>query len=129
MRFLLCRTDGIGDLVVSLPVQNCILEREPSAEVFWLVKPDTAPILDHLPGVSGVLHRPPDADLERLIEIVGPNVLLNLGHRDRMIVPAAKRAKVPIRVAKQRGIQQTLAATHIIWGGSKRGYHESQYSR
>jgi ADP-heptose:LPS heptosyltransferase len=134
MRFLLCRTDGIGDLVVSLPVQGCILDKDPSAEIFWLIRQETAPILEHLPGVSGVLHRPHDGDLERVIRDVGPNALLNIFHRDRAVVPAAWRAGVPIRVARPRGLGQTLCATHVIWAkrtwdkhtGS--GRHESQHA-
>jgi ADP-heptose:LPS heptosyltransferase len=129
MRFLLCRTDGIGDLVVSLPVQGCILDKEPSAEIFWLVRQETVPILEHLPGVSGVLHRPPDGDLEQSIMGIKPDVLLNLGHRDKRIVPAARSARVPIRVARPRGMGQALCATHIVWAkrtGS--GRHESQHA-
>jgi|GEM_PF-1292452 len=125
MRFLLCRTDHIGDLVVSLPVQNCILDNDPSAEVFWLVRPEVAPILEHLPGVSGVLHKSPDSDLERLIKDVKPDVLLNLGYRDKENILAAKRAGVPCRVGRCRGLKQILSATHIVW--SKRtGKHESR---
>ena len=127
MRFLLCRTDAIGDLVVTLPVQSCILDKEPSAQVFWLVRPETAPILDHFPGVSGVLHRLPDSDPEQLIKGVNPDVLLNIGHRDAEVIPAAKRAGVPVRVARPRGLRQIFYATHIIWGSrSGSGRHESQ---
>jgi len=126
MRFLICRTEGgIGNLVVSLPVHNCILDSDQSAEIFWLVTPDVAPILEHLPGVSGVLHRLPDSDLEQLIRDIKPNTLLNLGHRDREIVPAARRAGVPIRVAKCRGLKQILSATHVVWA-KRKGRHESQ---
>jgi len=127
MRFLLCRTDAIGDLVVTLPVQSCILDKEPSAQVFWMVRPETAPILNHLPGVSGVLNRLFDSNLEKLIKDASPDVLLNISHRDAEIIPAAKRAGVPIRVARPRGLRQLFSATHIVWGdrsGSDR--HESQ---
>jgi len=115
--------------VVSLPVQACILDRAPSAEVFWLVRPETAPILESLPGVSGVLCRPQDSDLERVLRDIKPDALLNLGHRDKRMVPAARRAGVPIRVARPRGLAQILCATHVLW--TKRtgtGRHEAQNS-
>jgi len=64
MRFLICRADAIGDLLVTLPVQGRILSNDPMAEVYWLVRPETAPILDGLPGAAGVLLRPPNADEE-----------------------------------------------------------------
>jgi hypothetical protein len=148
---LLCKTDGIGDLVVSLPLQNYILDKDPSAEVFWLVKPDVAPILKHLPGVSGVLHGLPGGDLEQTIKDVKPDALLQLGRGrlDRKMITAAKRAAVPCRVAHGRCFRETfgitlkdghldrlvkhlltylemrLNATHIIWN-SFNDRHESQ---
>jgi len=131
MRFLICRTDAIGDLLVTLPVQGRILANDPNAEVYWLVRPETAPILDGLPGSAGVLLRPFDADERSLADLImgiAPDAVLNIGHRDKMIIPAAKRAGVPIRVARPRGLKQLLGATHRVW--SKRsgsGRHESEH--
>jgi ADP-heptose:LPS heptosyltransferase len=155
MRFLLCRIDGIGDLVTALPVQTCILAEDPCAEVFWLVRPMAAPVLEQLPGVSGVLHRPHDDDLElhmskqssnreykarlrrrpldaaleRLIRDVRPDALLNLYHNDLKIVEAAWRAGVPAIVARPRGLKQFFEATHYVLekhGDSSR--HQSQHN-
>ena len=129
MRYLLCPIDAIGDLVVSLPVQKCILDNDPSAEVFWLVRPAFAPILDYFPAVSGVLHRQPDNDHERLLMDTRPDALLNFNYRDRRMVPAAKRLRVPIRVARPRDFRQAFCATHIIWGRrTGTGRHEAQNS-
>lgn len=129
MRFLICRTDGIGDLIITLPVQKCILDRYPNAEVFWLAHPTTAPILDHFPGVSGILHRTTNSDIESIIRNVNPDILLNISHRDRKIVTIAKKVGVPIRIARPRGLGQLIFATHRIWtkrNGS--GRHESQHA-
>jgi ADP-heptose:LPS heptosyltransferase len=132
MRFLICRTDAIGDLLVTLPVQNRILANDQAAEIFWLVREETAPVLDGLPNVSGVLRRRPEsteADLADLIRGIAPDALLNISHRDKMIIPAAKMAGAPIRVARPRGLKQILFATHLVW--SKRsgsGRHESQHA-
>jgi ADP-heptose:LPS heptosyltransferase len=127
MRFLLARTDALGDLAVSLPVQARILSRDPGAEIHWLVQPATAPVLDCAPGIAAVHQRPGDKDLEALLRQIGPDALLNLGHRDRRITVAAKQAGIPIRVARARGLDQILAATHRIWKGRYgTGRHESQ---
>jgi ADP-heptose:LPS heptosyltransferase len=133
MRFLLCRTNrAIGDLVVSLPLMEFLLDRRPDAEIFWMVRPSTAPILDHVPGIAGVLHfSPVDGDaleqMAKLIGYVGPDAFLNLSHRDRSNTTAAKRAGVPMRVAIPRGYRQTMDATHRVWAKrSHSGRHESQ---
>lgn len=127
MRFLLSRTDAIGDLVVSLPVMERVLAREPRAEIHWLVRPYAAPVLQHLPGVAGVHLREPEGDVTELIRHIAPDAVLNLFHRDRAVTLAAKAAGVPVRVARARGLDQILAATHVLWKGRYRsGRHEAE---
>jgi ADP-heptose:LPS heptosyltransferase len=115
MRFLLGRTDALGDLVVSLPVQARILERDPGAEIHWLVSPYAAPLLAGQPEVAGIQLRHPETDLLGLLRELRPDAVLNLGHRDRAITVAAQAAGVPLRVARARGLDQILAATHRLW--------------
>jgi len=127
MRFLLSRTDALGDLAVSLPVQARILSRDPGAEIHWLVQPSTAPVLACAPCITAVHPRPGDDHLVGLMKQVCPDALLNLGHRDRFVTVAAREAGIPIRVARARGLDQILAATHRIWKGRYgTGRHESQ---
>ncbi len=127
MRILICRTDALGDVVISLPVQARILERCPEAEIHWLVRSYAAPLLDSLPGISSVQVREPDTDLPSLIRNLKPDAVLNLSHRDRAILTAAKAAGVPIRVGRARGLGQMLAATHRIWGSRRKtSRHEAE---
>lgn len=125
MRFLLSRTDALGDLLVSLPVMARILSRQPEAEVHWLVQPYTAPVLAGLEGVAAVHLRGPDPDLGRLMAAGRFDALLNLGHRDPAVVTAARASGVPIRVARCRGAQ-IWQATHRLWRGrTGTGRHEA----
>ena len=126
MRFLLSRTDALGDLVISLPVMERILSRQPEVEVHWLVQPNTAPILKALAGVAGVHLREPGQELEKLMARLAPEAVLNLSHRDGAVISAAKEVGVPIRVARSRG-RQIWEATHVLWQGRYgTGRHESQ---
>jgi ADP-heptose:LPS heptosyltransferase len=141
MRILLANTEFMGDLVVSLPVQKCILDHYPSAKIFWFVRPETAPILKHLPGVSGVFIRQPfrGQPYERTFNYIKPDVLLNLGFTDSMVISAGKKAGIPVRVAAPlnmiiskknvtRNIRQCLDATHIVWALRHHfEQHESQF--
>jgi ADP-heptose:LPS heptosyltransferase len=127
MRFLLGRTDALGDLVVSLPVMTRILSRLPQAEIHWLVSPYTAPLLACHPDAHGIHLRGADAELEPLMRSLNPDAVLTLSHRDPAITLAAAKHGVPIRVARPRGGRQLLAASHLIW--KKRygtGRHEAQ---
>jgi hypothetical protein len=126
MRFLLSRTDALGDLIISLPVMDRILSRQPEAEIHWLVRAYTAPVLDRLPGVTGIHLRGDDADLGTLMAGLKPDAVLNLSHRDKPVISAAREADIPIRVARSRG-SQIWEATHVLWKGRYgTGRHESQ---
>jgi len=123
MRFLLGRTDALGDLVISLPVMERILARQPGAEVHWLVRPYAAPLLQ---GLGGVHLREDGTDLAALMRSLAPDAVLNLSHRDTRVITAAKAAGVPIRVARSRG-SQIWEATHVLWRGRNgTGRHEAQ---
>lgn len=127
MRVLLSRTDALGDLLISLPVMDRILAHMPSAEIHWLVRPQAAPLLENIPGIAGVHLREASTDLKAFMEALKPEALLNLYHRDRAITVSGKAANIPIRVARARGLDQILAATHVLWKGRYgTGRHESQ---
>ncbi len=126
MRFLLSRTDALGDLVISLPLPARILSRDPGAEIHWLVKPYAAPLLENLPGVAGVHLRGSDPELRALLRDGAFDAVLNLFHRDPAVTLAARDAGVPIRVARARGLAQIRAATHLLWKGRiGSGRHEA----
>jgi len=123
MRFLLSRTDALGDLVISLPVMERILSRQPAAEIHWLVRPYAAPLLQ---GLGGVHLREAEGDLTALMRELAPDALLNLSHRDAAVITAARAAGVPVRVARSRG-RQIWEATHVLWGGrAGTGRHEAE---
>lgn len=126
MRFLLSRTDALGDLIISLPVMERILSRQPDAEVHWLVRPCAVPVLEHIPDVAGIHPRGDDEGLVALMADLKPDAVLNLSHRDAAIISAARKAGIPIRVARSRG-RQIWEATHVLWRGRYgTGRHESQ---
>jgi ADP-heptose:LPS heptosyltransferase len=128
MRFLLSRTDALGDLLVSLPVMERIRSRQPGAEIHWLVQPYTAPVCAGLDGVAGIHLRGGDRELGELLATWAFDAVLNLGHRDPAVITAARAAGVPIRVARARG-RQIWQATHVLWQGrTGTGRHEASHA-
>ena len=116
-RVLIARTDALGDLLISIPVQNRLKSRFPSLEIHWLVRPYSAPLLEGHPDIAGVHLRTEGQDLASLFSQIAPQVILNLGHRDQEVIVAAKKASIPRRVARARGLPQILGATDLIWKG------------
>ncbi|HEX9081246.1 MAG TPA: glycosyltransferase family 9 protein [Holophagaceae bacterium] len=126
-RILINRTDALGDVIISLPVVARILSRAPGTAIHVMVRDYTAPALEHHPALAGLHLRPPDADLEAFLSELQPKAVLNLSHRDGAVLVAAKRAGVPVRVGRARGLGQILAATHLLWKGRNgTGRHEAQ---
>jgi heptosyltransferase-3 len=54
-RYVVVRTDRIGDLILALPVAQAIKDSEPGAEVHYLVSPQTAEIAGACPCIDGVI--------------------------------------------------------------------------
>ncbi|MFH1313150.1 MAG: glycosyltransferase family 9 protein [Candidatus Eisenbacteria bacterium] len=54
-RYIVVRTDRIGDLILSLPVAEAIKESHPGAEVYYVTSPRTSEIARACPYVDGVI--------------------------------------------------------------------------
>ena len=54
-RFLIVRTDRIGDVVLSLPVSRAIKNHCPGSKVFYLVNPYASPLIKEHPWIDGFI--------------------------------------------------------------------------
>ncbi len=54
-RVLLCRTDALGDLLLTLPVARSLKEAEPDCQITLLVASYTAPLLENEPYIDEVI--------------------------------------------------------------------------
>ena len=129
MNVLIVRPDGMGDLLLSLPVASQLRQLVPGATIGFLTSPITAPILE----------RHPDVDYVRTARITDP--LRNLraafsGGVDaavflkpfRRLMWAAFLARVPIRVATGFRWYSLLANRRVFEHRSDFMRHESEYN-
>jgi heptosyltransferase-3 len=68
-RYVVVRTDRIGDLVLSLPVAEAIKDGDPGSEVYYVTAPHTSEIARACPFVDGVIEY--DETSGDVSEIVG----------------------------------------------------------
>src|SRR3954471_13372233 len=54
-RVLIIRTDRMGDVLLTTPVARRLKEIVPQARITFLVRPYTAPLLEHNPDVDEIL--------------------------------------------------------------------------
>lgn len=129
MNVLIVRPDGIGDLVLSLPVASQLRQLVPGAKIGFLTSPITAPILE----------RHPDVDYVRTGRVTDPLSTLRAAFSDgvdaaiflkpfRRIMWAAYLARVPIRVATGFRWYSMLANRLVFEHRSDFMRHESEYN-
>jgi ADP-heptose:LPS heptosyltransferase len=94
---LICRTDNIGDLVLTLPLAGFLKQQFPHCRITFLCRAYAQGVVERCVFVDAVL------TLETLVE---PEAALRAGGFDvvifafpqRKLAQAAKRAKIPLRV-------------------------------
>jgi ADP-heptose:LPS heptosyltransferase len=129
MNVLIVRPDGIGDVLLSLPVATQLRQLVPGVTVGFLTSPTVAPLLD--------CH--PDVDYVRTIRFTDPfNEFRRVFSQDveaviflkpfRRLMWAAWVAGVPIRVATGYRWYSPLANRPIYEHRSEFSKHESEYN-
>jgi len=129
MNVLIVRPDGIGDVLLSLPVATQLKRLVPGVTVGFLTSPTVAPLLDHHP----------DVDYVRTIRLTDSSKELRLAFSQevdaaiflkpfRRLMWAAWVAGVPIRVATGYRWYSLLANRLIYEHRSEFLKHESEYN-
>ncbi len=129
MNILIVRPDGIGDVLLSLPVATQLKRLVPGVTVGFLTSPAVAHLLDHHPDVDYVRTiRFTDSFKElRLAFSQGIEAAIFL-KPFRRLMWAAWVAAVPIRVATGYRWYSLLANRHIYEHRSEFLKHESEYN-
>ena len=110
MNVLVARPDGIGDLVLSLPVATQLRRLMPGVRIGMLASAVAAPLLDHHPDVDYVRIVSVRAPMEELVRAFSGGVDAVIFLKPfRRLLWAAWRAGVPIRVATGFRWQSLLA--------------------
>jgi heptosyltransferase-2 len=129
MKVLIVRPDGIGDILLSIPVATQLRQLVPGVKIGFLASPTTAPLLD----------RHPDVDYVRTIRFTDPMKELRHAFSQgteaalflkpfRRLMWAAWSAGVPIRVATGYRWYSFLANRRVYEHRSEFSKHESEYN-
>lgn len=129
MNVLIVRPDGIGDVILSLPVASQLRKLLPDVRIGFLTSPIVAPILE----------RHPDVDYIRTIRWTDSPSILRDAFSDgvdaaiflkpfRQLMWSAFLARVPLRVATGFRWYSPLANRRIYEHRSEFMKHESEYN-
>ena len=71
-KYLIVRTDRVGDVLLTTPLNAAIRAADPEAQIAWLVRPYTAPLLENNPDVDQVI-LDKDGRVGALVEALKPH--------------------------------------------------------
>lgn len=98
-RILLCRTDRLGDVILSLPCVLLLKRLFPDRRVSLLVQPYTAPVARLMIGLDEVIEADNEEDAASIAQVLherGFDAAVALFHQFR-IARALKKAGIPLR--------------------------------
>ncbi len=128
-KILIVRTDRIGDVLLTTPVSTALREAFPQAKISWLVRPYTAPLLEHNPDVDQILvdRGGSTSALAALIKKEGFDTAIVAYPRWRTAW-ALWRAGVPVRIGPASKPYSALFTQRAWQHRSEGKKHEADYN-
>jgi ADP-heptose:LPS heptosyltransferase len=125
-RVLICRTDNIGDVVLTLPLAGYLRQRMPGVRVDFLVRAYAAPVVRQCRFVDRVLAVEEQDDARRLFAEGGYDTVIFAGP-NRRLAQAARRAGVANRVGTSHRLFHWFACNRLAHFSRVRSpLHETQ---
>ncbi|MEO5929968.1 MAG: glycosyltransferase family 9 protein [Candidatus Kapaibacterium sp.] len=125
-RILISRTDGLGDVIVTLPIAVALKERLPDAEVAFLVTPYTAPIVRRIAEVNQVLTLTTMRRGLHLMRIYKPDAII-FARPDPKLALEAVLARIDVRIGTGYRYYSGLFTRWVYEHRRKGAKHEAQY--
>jgi ADP-heptose:LPS heptosyltransferase len=126
-RILVSRTDGLGDVIVSLPIAVALKQRAPHAEVAFLVTPYTSPIVRRIAEVDRVLTISTMRRGLHVMRIYKPDAII-FAKPDPKLALEAVMARIDVRIGTGYRLYSGLFTRWVYEHRRKGAKHEAQYS-
>lgn len=125
-RVLVSRTDGLGDVIATLPIAVALKERLPEVEVAFLVTPYTAPLLLRIPEIDRVLTISKMRKGLHVMRIYKPDAII-FARPDPKLALEAMLARIDVRVGTGYRYYSGLFTRWVYDHRRKGERHESEY--
>lgn len=125
-RVLICRTDNIGDVVLTLPLAAYIKQHHPGATVDFLVRAYAAPVVRQCVHVDQVLAVEDHPVAQQMFAAGGYDTVI-FAFPNRRLAKAAQRARVARRVGTSHRLFHWLSCNMLAhFSRVKSALHEAQ---
>jgi len=125
-RILISRTDGLGDVIVTLPLAVALKQHAPQAEVAFLVTPYTAPIVRRIAEVDRVLTITKMRRGLHMMRIYRPDAII-FARPDFKLALEAVIARIDVRIGTGYRFYSGLFTRWVYEHRRKGARHEAQY--
>jgi heptosyltransferase III len=132
-RILVSRTDGIGDVVLTLPLLGVLKERFPDARVLFLGSAYTRPVAELSRHVDGYvdwseLRTLDDDEQARRVRALEADCVVHVFPRPQ-VAALARRARVPLRIGTSGRLYHWITCNRRVAFSRRRSdLHEAQLS-
>jgi ADP-heptose:LPS heptosyltransferase len=125
-RILICRTDNIGDVVLTLPLAGYLKQVAPGVQVDFLCRAYAAPVVRQCRFVDRVLAIEEHDDAQRMFAEGGYDTVI-FAFPNRRLAQAARRARVANRVGTSHRLYHWLTCNRLAHFSRVRSpLHEAQ---
>lgn len=130
-KVIINRTDSIGDVLLTLPICAWIREKYPRAEIIFLGRNYTRPVIESYECVDGFLdwaemENMPRADKKTMFRELNADVIIHV-FPNKEIAALAKTVRIPVRVGTSHRMYHLLTCTHRLdFTRRKSELHEAQ---
>jgi ADP-heptose:LPS heptosyltransferase len=124
--FLICRTDNIGDLVLTLPIAAWLKQQLPDCHITFCCRAYAAATVARCRFVDAVIERESLTDPVAQLTAGGYGCVI-FAFPDRQLAKAAKQAKIALRVGTSHRLYHWLYCNRLAhFSRVKSGLHEAQ---
>lgn len=131
-RILISRTDGIGDVILALPVAGVLKKIFPQSHIIFLGRNYTKPVIDACVNIDEFaawddIEKHSDETIRiRELKKINAEVIIHVFPR-KVIADLAKKAQIPLRVGTSNRLYHWLTCNRIIKLSRKSSpHHEAQ---
>jgi ADP-heptose:LPS heptosyltransferase len=130
-RIIISRTDNMGDVVLTYPLCAWLRKKYPKAELIFLCKQYTKPIVQCFNVIDQIVcwedvASLPSAEQVRVLNELNADIILHVFPR-KEIASLAKKARIPMRIGTSHRVFHLLTCTHRLRFTRKKSLlHEAQ---
>ena len=125
-RVLICRTDNIGDVVLTLPLAGYLKQLVPGVQIDFVCRAYAAPVVRQCRFVDRVLALEELGDRQRMFAEGGYDTVI-FACPNRRLALAARRARVANRVGTSHRLQHWLTCNRLAhFSRARSALHEAQ---